>query len=765
MHAKAKPASTTGASQPPTRRPVIDITGVRPIVLFTAVLVCMAAAALGVSDQLDLVGLLLVAEVWGRALLLVGPVWLAAWGLGTAVRWALRQRGGSAEALQPVTAQLAVGVASVLLLAWLLGHAGLLVQPVAWGLCAVPVALQLTVLVRGYLRRAAEMKHDPRMTSFRVHLPWTLPLLGAPVAMLMVASSCPPGTLWSVEAFGYDVTLYHLQAPLEWQQLGAIRGLEHNAYAYLPNLVEVGYLLLGTMRGSVREAVLASQVFHATLGLLAAGAIGQLVTRMTTAAIGVIAAAAALSLGWVLVTASMAYSEMGVLAMASASLLMLVGPGGTRRHGVTLAGALCGVATLCKLTAGVMVALPLGLMVLLRLNQATRWRPLTDMPTTTHLAGVMAIAGVIVLTPYLTRNALWTGNPVFPVAATTLGHGHWTPQLAERWDRAHSESLVEHTPLRSLARQWLMNGGYGAIGGYAAPRRAVDVAHFDREYGVPVFMIVAAACLVMAIRSKHTRRLALGMVLLVTVQVLAWFALTHMQSRFLVPTVLPLAVVFGLGIGAARSSLQTRKAGWVAPTLAIVVLVALQLTQLGLLLEQTRSFRDDQGNRVHLPPLQLVGQLPTEAQVRAFAATGEATTVSGHHLLNHRTDERHKTLLVADGSGLLWIRRDFAYQTPFDVNLLGELIRIHEGDPGDVTRALRERGFTHVWVHWSELDRLMQSYGFDPAVTPDSLNQLAASGWAPVFEMGRAITLYRLPRDTRPRYHPPPAAGGSAANE
>jgi len=762
MHATANPTTSPKPNGEPPRRPVVEIEGVGPLLVFIAALLVVAIGAMGASGPASVLGVLFVAEVWGAALLVVAPLWLAAWGVGSALKLLIQKRiGHEANALAPVTAQLAAGMAALLVAAWLLGHAGLLGTATAWAMCAIPAAFQLAVLVRWYRWRSAQLKRDPHAQPVLIRLPWTLPLLAGPIALLMVAAACPPGTLWAVEAFAYDVTLYHLQAPLEWQQRGAIEGLTHNVYSYLPNLVEVGYLMLGEMRGSVRDAVFAAQVFHATLGLLAAAAVGQLVARLTSAAVGVVAAAAMLSMGWVLVTASLAYSEMGVLAMAAAALLVLFGPGGRLKHGVGVAGTLCGVATLCKLTAGVFIALPLGLIVLLGLNHATRWQPFKQANTSFKLAAVMALVGILVLAPYLARNTAWTGNPVFPVAASALGHGHWTPELAERWDRAHSRSLVETSPLRTLARQWLMNAGYGAIGGYDTPRRAIDVARFDREYGVPVFMIGVAVCLVVAVRTAATRRLALAVCVMLAVQLAGWFALTHMQSRFLVPTVLPLAVIFGLGVGAGGAALQRRGLAWLATGLAAAVLIILQLLQLSMLLDQTRTYPDEQGNRIALAPLQLIGQLPSGSEARAFAATGQTTTVAGHHQLNHLTRPGDKTLIVADGFGLLWLRRGFAYQTPFDVNLLGELMREHNGDPRAVTQALYDRGFTHVWVHWSELDRLMASYGFDPAVTPPSLRGLAGqSDWQPVQQIGRSITLYRLPQKLNTSGNTNPASGG-----
>ena len=121
--------------------------------------------------------------------------------------------------------------------------------------------------------------------------PWTV-VLGMPgLAVLLVAACCPPGTMWRVEAAGYDVTSYHLQIPREWIAAGGMVELRHSAYAYLPGLIEAGYAALAVLHGMVfaapaaagvvEPAVYVCQLFHVGLAVLAAWNLGTLVTGLT----------------------------------------------------------------------------------------------------------------------------------------------------------------------------------------------------------------------------------------------------------------------------------------------------------------------------------------------------------------------------------------------------------------------------------------------------------------------------------------------------
>ena len=63
--------------------------------------------------------------------------------------------------------------------------------------------------------------------------------------------------------------------------------------------------------------------------------------------------------------------------------------------------------------------------------------------------------------------------------------------------------------------------------------------------------------------------------------------------------------------------------------------------------------------------------------------------------------------------------------------------------PAPLAARLRAAGYTHLFVGYSELERLHATYGFDEAVTPDRLQHLTR-GWPVVYAAGPAV-LYRVP--------------------
>jgi hypothetical protein len=554
---------------------------------------------------------------------------------------------------------------------------------------------------------------------------------------------------------------YHLQLPAEWLANGRMTGLHHNAYSYLPNLVEVGYLQLATMKGSLYDAIIASQLLHACTAILAAWIVAHWLASRVGSALATIAAATMLALPWVLITGSMAYDEMAMLALAAGAVALTFSPAGHTLRGAAAIGLLCGAATLAKLTAGPGIAIPIGLILLLRLSAPREAAP--PLGKAVGIAAMAGVVGMITLSPWLIRNGLATGNPVFPNAAQTLGQGHWTNVEAARWSAAHgAEGSVGHRA-GQLVERWLLNPGFGAwpVGG--GGRNGNDIARFSATYGLPLFHLVALAGLIVGVTQREHRKLALAMWLMLAVQVAFWLGATHMQSRFMLGAVLPAVVGVALTLAAivgpagAEHRDTRHRIGQLAGALLAMVLFVQCVRLLG-----ESTLPDGQGG--HLPLSASAGVLPG---VEARAYFEPDTAAWGNHQLNHipmRNSASPLVLMVGDANMLIYIATPKIYNTAFDRSLLAELIRQHPDDRAAVTEALVGMGVTHVWVNHAELSRLAGTYGVDEELMPASLERYTA-GWRAVFSVSgggqtNVVTLFALPRSpARPTRGVPTAAG------
>ncbi len=659
-----------------------------------------------------------------RSLPILIAVWVGALGLGWLLRiWLIP------NAKHRIITQMILGVAGLLMIDWLLAACGWLNAWTAWASCGIGTAVITYHFADSATRERWHPDHWPSP-------PWVI-LLGLPaLGILLVACTMPPGTMWAIEAFGYDVTSYHLEVPREWLASGQMNSLKHNVYSHLPLFVEAGYMKLAVMHGSVFDAIYTIQFFHASAALLAAVALGRLVAGYAGAASGIVAGAAMLASPWTIITGSMAYSEMFVMLFGIGAIMMMLDPLSASPRGALVVGLMLGLATLSKLTAGGFIALPIAVAYAYwlfntplplreglgegRVNDDASVRK-TTFRKAKHIALpllIAALAGLLILTPYFVRNAIWTGNPVFPFATSTLGQGHWNDAQVTRWNNAHHAKSIGEG-LAKLPRQWLLSTGYGAIGGSKRDTQDItDIARFSTENGLPLFWLAAFACAALLLASREHRPIAIALSIVLALQILFWIFFTHHQSRFLIPTLLPGCLFIGLGLGRLETLTRASRA-WLAPLASVVLIGCMTLSCYATLWNQTPRITDAQtGERFAVPAYLLIDSLIDPRDVTA----NQPGRFAGQHPLNH-LPATSKTLLVGEAGNVLYIQRAFLYNTAFDRSFLTEVLKQTKGNALAVTFALVRAGFTHVWINTAELSRLHDSYGVDDELAPAKMKQ------------------------------------------
>lgn len=675
-----------------------------------------------------------VVYLWLTSLPIIGIAALSVLGLG----WQVRRR------LIPDTPPgllipLGLGLAGWLLMAWLLGLAGWLNAWSVWAINTVLAAMAIWHALKARDRGRWNMDTWPSP-------PWTLTLALPAVILLATAVCCPPGTLWSVEAFGYDVMSYHLQLPRQWMADGRIHGLEYQAYSYLPNLTEAGYLMLGYLGGRMEAVIYACAMAHALCAVLAAWALSgtlraivrQVDPSMAGSPVLSVAGILFLAMPWTLITASLAYDEMAAMALALVAWRLLIHDDqrslSPRR--IAVAGFLLGAAALAKLTVAAML-LP-GLLIFafgpVRQGLSGFWP--RRMGSAMGLCAAMALA----MAPYAIRNAIWTGNPFFPLATSWLGRGHWTLEQATRWQAAHqSDGFL--AGLARLADRGIFSAGFASLGGQGIEASAGDVTHFAFDGGLPWLPLLMLVSLIVCLACASWRTMGLKLLGMLLGMLLIWAAATHHQSRFLLPTLAPMALLLTLGLCRLHSWVQGRR----GPMRLLNVGVALLLLLVSglsyrIFWTQTRSYRDDQGVRRQIPIYQLLDSLPMAGDPQQAWSLG---SLIGDHVLNYLSPDS-RTLMVAD-AGVLYVRSPIVYQSVFDADPLAAALNRTGSEARAAAQSLKRQGITHVWVHWSELSRLQETYGYDLKTPPVELrSRLALGSWRVVSDYGWA-TLYALP--------------------
>lgn len=369
--------------------------------------------------------------------------------------------------------------------------------------------------------------------------PWQLALAGllGVYVVLAVLATCAP-------IASADALLYHAGLPELFEQRHRIVETPWVWHSYQPFAVELlitdGFLLGDSVQGAFVPLLLGLAALGAVVG-----AANRLGGRAAALLAGAILAASPLAL-W---SATSTFVETGIvlaIALAGWNLVEFARRGDI--SSLVLAGLFTGGAAGIKYQGAFAAAvLAAAGAVLLRRRLGAR------------AVLAFAVPAAAVALPWFVKNAVLTGNPVYPFL------GGLNPEAersaAEGWQAyGHGESPVDLLllPVRLLA----------------------DADEFDRgEFASPLYMLFAP----LALLRREVRRPAAFVVLAAAlVYLLAWF-FGSQQVRYLAPLGPPLAVLAAVGVlglaargRAARLVTVTVVTGALASGLAVSLVYAAQ---------------------------------------------------------------------------------------------------------------------------------------------------------------------------------------------
>jgi hypothetical protein len=447
-------------------------------------------------------------------------VWLAAAiGWGSGMLKALRCRDDLPGLLRIVSsAAIGLGLMSLLVLA--AGLCGWMHVLVAYSILAVG-------LLAGFWAR--EVWLIPIEPAAKSVYRWLLLLCFAALGLAFIAALLPPGLLWGDEPNGYDVLEYHLQVPREWYELGRIVPLTHNVFSYFPFNVEMHFLMAIALRGGPWSGMYLAQLMHVAFIALTVLAVYALVAERSKP-MAIIAATAVATVPWMGLLAPIAYDEGGLLLWGTLAIGLSL-RGSDNWRSMAIAGAMAGFACGSKLTAVPMVLLATPIVHVV----VNRFR------TKSILAAVsFVLAGTVIFSPWLVKNVLWIGNPVFPESTAIFGRGYWSQTQVERWIKANHLPRADQQNLPGRAA-----AGWNQV-------------LADWRYGFVLLPLAVMSAL--ARKDRYT----LSAMLLLAALAMFWLFFTHLQSRFFTLSI-PLAALL-LG------QMRAQRGEWIA--YSIVVLFA-----------------------------------------------------------------------------------------------------------------------------------------------------------------------------------------------
>lgn len=650
------------------------------------------------ADRIDLVGVALLA-------------WFCAWGWGRgARRWLGVPLGdGWGERL---VLDVGLGLAWLSVLTLACGWCGWMSRPVILGASLLGWVFALWPghpgLVREERVTSAHENGTPRWSWW----------VAAPFVLVITLGALLP-------SYDFDVNEYHFQGPREYLQAGRIQWLPHNVYTSFPFATEMLTLWSMIVRDDWYRGAVAGKLVLALYGVLTAGAVGAVTRRLFGSTAGVCAGLIWITSPWTCRISTIAYTEGALCFHVVASLLALVSWRQTRAAQATQAGsawlftldarcllwlgALAGGGMACKYPGLVSVVIPSAVAVALFAWRDSRSVSVSDGSYRQSTLGPLPRIGrlwpwvlgvALFIGPWLLKNLVETGNPVYPLGWTIFGGADWDAELNAKWRRAHSSTDFSPTSVFALLLE--MAG--------------------RNDWQTPWLFALAP----LSLWPRTTRRTVGWLWLLVGWEFFTVWGLTHRLDRFWVP-LLPVVAVLA---GAGGAWLWNEVSNWGSGRSARMALRAAAV--LVCLMNFTFAVSPWGGYN---------GFLESFDNASKFVA--EFTAPELVHL-NQHLPPGSRVLAIGDAE-MFEARFPVAYNTVFDHSLFeewlgGEARQGADGFPDHAQRplksadelrqALADRGITHLYVNWLEILRYRSpgNYGYTEFVSPGRFTQLRELG-------------------------------------
>ncbi|WP_435006962.1 ArnT family glycosyltransferase [Tundrisphaera lichenicola] len=493
--------------------------------------------------------------------------------------------------------------------------------------------------------------------------------LTGPFLLIMMLGSMLP----TIE---FDALEYHLQGPKEYYQSGRIAYLPHNVYTSMPFGVEMLHLIGMEILDDWWYGALVGQVLVAAFAPMTALLIGLTARRLGSPKAGWIAAVVYLTTPWVYRMAVLPYVEGPLCYFHAALIWVWVRTGSIPVEGTAnskidattvgpLVGLLAGGAMALKYPALISAVIPASAWAFWTAYRQKSWK----------LALGFSIGFVLVMAPWLGKNVLDTGNPVYPLGFSVFGGRDWNLDRQAQWSAAH---------------------GMKPIGGRALIRSFFDVAGRS-DWQSPLY----AALVPFAFFPKRMRKASIGIGVYSAYLFLTWWFLTHRLDRFWLPILPSLAVLAGL---CAEWSIRK---SW--SILLIVIMTVGIGSNLVFCSTELAGLNDWTGDLISLRREVPVLLNPSMARIDEELPFGAKVLMVGPAAVFHFG---HPVL----------------YNTVFNDDLLEQIANGHT--PEEVRSELVRSGISHIYVDWSEIDRYRApgNYGFTAFVTPELFAGLVKAG-------------------------------------
>lgn len=408
---------------------------------------------------------------------------------------------------------------------------------------------------------------------------WGLSLLLAgglflAVGCVLILASVPP--------VSRDALVHHLTLPRLYLEHGGIYEIPHMFFSYYPMNLDLLYLIPLYFGNDI-----AAKYIHFSFALLTAGLIYRYLAQRLNRTCALAGALFFLTIPVIVKLSITVYVDLGLVFFSWAALYLVLRWHDTGFAPRFLAGAgiACGLALGTKYNGLILLPILGSMVPLLYARQKNRDVP-RDLVGLRHrhaLSGlawavVFILTALVVFSPWMVRNIIWTQNPVYPLYKRIFSASAPAPSNA-----GSAEVEKEKKPPKNAF--WVRRHVYreSFIETLTIPVRAFfqgqddNPQYFDGRLNPFLLLLPLIAFLPAGksfFKSFSVHRAVLGLFALL--YMLFVFFQADFRIRYMAPAIPPLVIlsIFGLKALADRASLfagPVKKAGWAAVILLFLL--------------------------------------------------------------------------------------------------------------------------------------------------------------------------------------------------
>lgn len=492
------------------------------------------------------------------------------------------------------------------------------------------------------------------LTRRRIQTIFVLGLLGSIVGSMLILCAVPP--------VSRDAMTHHLAVPKLYLQWGGIREIPDLIFSYYPMNLDFLYLIFLAFGNDILP-----KYIHLAFGLVTAGLIYHYLARRLDRWYGLAGAVFFLSLPIIVKLGITAYVDLGLVCFSTAALIALIQwmENGFQARYLILSASLCGLALGTKYNGLILFFLMAAFVPLIYLRVSESRRPATAM----GYGSLFALVALILFSPWLIRNLIWTGNPLYP-----LFDSLFNPDAPRnRWALSHF--LVRHLnygeswweialiPLRVFFQGEDGNPKY--FDGKLNPLLLfLPIAAFVRNQGAPL---------------QRQKRLLLAFSVLF---LLFSFFQTDMRIRYISPSIPPLVMLSMFGLQNLVELIRRMSTRW-SSGLAAGILAMAGAFGMG----QNALYIADQFAYVDPIPY-LAGKVDRDTYIERYIH--EYPVIQ---YINRELPEDARILSIFLGNRGYYSDRAMV----FDESHFRDALRVGTG-PVDMAAELKRQGLTHLLI-------------------------------------------------------------------